>query len=64
MANVSMNAITQWFNDLNKKLNDFIQFVGNKLKNFKNLSQGEQVSYVAVAFGIILILVSIVLFII
>lgn len=50
--------------EFNLKINGFINFVSGKLKNFPDLSLGEQISYPAVGLGLILILTSIVLFII
>lgn len=49
--------------ELNLKLNNFVNFISGKLKNFPNLSLGEQISYPAIGLGLILILTSIVLFI-
>tara|TARA_Y100000310_G_C20020461_1_gene507137 strand:+ start:189 stop:365 length:177 start_codon:yes stop_codon:yes gene_type:complete len=49
---------------LNRSINGFFSFIGGKLKNFPNLSIGEQISYPAIGLGFILILTSIVLFII
>jgi hypothetical protein len=48
----------------NKNINQLFNFVGSKLKNFKNLTLGEQISYAIIGCGLFLILVSIVLFII
>ncbi|MBI4980180.1 hypothetical protein HZC30_01315 [Candidatus Woesearchaeota archaeon] len=49
-------------NDFNQKISDFFSFIGNKLQNFKELSVGEQVSFGCIGVGILLILISIVLF--
>jgi len=46
------------------KITSFFNFVANKLKNFKNLTLGEQISFGIIGGGFVLILVSIVLFII
>jgi hypothetical protein len=48
----------------NQNINQFFNFVGSKLKNFKNLTLGEQISYALIGCGLFLILVSFVLFII
>jgi hypothetical protein len=48
----------------NQNINQLFNFVGSKLKNFKNLTLGEQISYAIIGCGLFLILVSIVLFII
>ncbi|MBU0459594.1 MAG: hypothetical protein KKH52_04135 [Nanoarchaeota archaeon] len=54
----------QQLNQVNQKINQFFSFLTNKLKNYKNLSLGEQIAYPAIAAGFLLILLSIVLFII
>lgn len=54
----------QYFNDLNQKINVFVQFVVDKLKNFKNLTLGEQISFGAIGGGLFLILTSFILFLI
>ncbi len=51
-------------NAFNEKINRFIAFIGGKLANFKNLSIGEQISYIAIGLGIILVLTGVVLYII
>jgi hypothetical protein len=51
-------------NQINEKINSFFTFIGNKLKNFKNLSIGEQISYPSIGLGTLLILTSLILFII
>lgn len=61
--------------ELNKKINLFFQnfkknvtfitnFVIGRLKNFKNITLTEQISYPTIAVGLVLLLVSIVLFIV
>ncbi len=50
--------------NFNRKVGYFFSFVAGKLKNFKNLTLGEQISYSAIGVGFILILASIVLFVI
>mgnify|MGYP001582915791 CR=1 len=50
-------------NDFNQKITNFFSFIGDKLKNFKDLSVGEQVSFGCIGVGILLILISIVLFV-
>ena len=47
--------------DFNQKVNDLANFVVGKLKDFPNLTIGEQISYPAVGIGFILILVSVVM---
>jgi hypothetical protein len=56
--------INGFVKNLNENLNSFVNFIGSKLKNFKNLTIGEQISYPAIGLGLILVLVSIILFII
>ena len=51
-------------NAFNEKINYFISFIGGKLKDFKNLSKGEQISYIAIGLGIIILLTGIILYII
>ena len=41
---------------------DFFSFIADRLAHFNTLSRGEQASYVVVGVGIILVLVSLVLF--
>jgi hypothetical protein len=48
----------------NLKLNNKINFMINKLKNYTGLSLGEQISYPVILLGLVLILTSIVMFII
>jgi len=49
--------------EINEDINAFVNFIVEKLKNFKILSIGEQVSYSTIVTGLILILVSLILFI-
>ncbi|HLC52847.1 MAG TPA: hypothetical protein VJI98_06385 [Candidatus Nanoarchaeia archaeon] len=49
---------------VNQKINRFISFVSEKIKDFPNLSLGEQISYPAIGLGFILIITSVVMFII
>jgi hypothetical protein len=58
------SQLNQKLGQFNAKINFFINFVINKLKNFKNLTLGEQISYSVIAGGILLILISIILFIV
>ena len=48
---------------MNTKVNNFFKFIGNKLKNFNNITIGEQVSYSSIGVGLILIITSTVMFI-
>ena len=51
-------------NQINQKINQFVNFIINKLANFKDLSLGEQIAYPAIGLGLLLLLISIVLFVI
>jgi hypothetical protein len=54
----------QQLNEFNQKVNAFVQFIISKLKNFKNLTLGEQISFGSIGGGLFLILISFVLFLI
>ena len=47
----------------NKKINNFFNFVMGRLKNFKNLTLGEQIAYGVIGAGFVFIIISIFLFI-
>ena len=51
-------------NEFNQKVNAFFTFVGNRLRNFPDLSKGEQISYPAIGLGLLLIMIGVILFII
>ncbi len=57
-------GINQTINALNARINYFFVFLLNKIKDYRNLTIGEQISYPAFGLGLLLVLVSIVLFII
>jgi len=57
-----MANMQQAFAQVQRQLNSFFSFVGNKLRNFKSITRGEQVSYVVVGTGMVLVLISLVLF--
>jgi len=57
------SSFSDKLNQINQKINDFFSFVVDKLKNFKDLTLGEQISYCCVGIGLVLVLVSIVLFV-
>jgi len=44
-------------NEINQKINDGINFIIERLKNFSTITTGEQISYVSVFLGIILMIV-------
>ncbi len=49
---------------IHQRINAFVSFVINKLKNFKRLTLGEQIAYAGVGVGLLLVLAAMVLFII
>ena len=57
------NQLTDQLNQINEQISRFFGFVINKLKNYKNLSLGEQIAYPIIGAGLLLILTSIILFI-
>jgi ABC-type transport system involved in cytochrome c biogenesis permease subunit len=58
------SQLNEQITHFNQQINQLFNFVGNKLKNFKNLTLGEQISYAVIGCGLFLILLSIILFII
>ncbi|HIJ10754.1 TPA: hypothetical protein HA278_01730 [Candidatus Woesearchaeota archaeon] len=58
-----MVALKEQFAQWNVQLNENLAFIEGKLRNFKNLTVGEQVSYSSIGLGLMCILTSIVLFI-
>ena len=59
-----MVDIKAFLGRLNQKISSFFGFTGMKLKNFKNLTLGEQISFGAIGVGLVLMVTSVVLFII
>ena len=57
------NQLTEQLNQVNEQISSFFNFIISKLKNYKNLSLGEQIAYPVIGAGILLILISIILFI-
>ena len=49
--------------ELKENILDFFTFIAGKLKNFRSLTLGEQISYCSVGAGLLLIIISVVLFI-
>jgi len=49
--------------NMNESINDFFTFIAGKLKDFKNLSLGEQIAFPCVGLGLLLIVVSLFMFI-
>ncbi len=58
------SQVNERLNIFNENINRFFNFIGSKLKNFKNLTLGEQISYAIIGCGFLLILISVVLFVI
>lgn len=52
------------FASAGKRISGFLNFIRGKLKHFKNLTLGEQISYSSIGAGLLLILISLVLFIV
>ena len=55
--------IKEQLSQIGEKIVSFFTFVASKLKNFKNISLGEQLAYCSSISGLLLILVSLVMFI-
>ncbi|HLD72684.1 MAG TPA: hypothetical protein VJA23_03795 [Candidatus Nanoarchaeia archaeon] len=58
------NQLNQKINSINIQFNLFLTFLLKKLQNFKNLTLGEQISYCSFGGGLLLVMISIILFII
>lgn len=58
------NKLNQFFAQLQKKIVFAVNFVINRLKNYAKMTLGEQIAYPCIVAGLILILVSIILFLI
>ncbi len=61
---MDFSKIKEQLDGTNQNINNFFNFIFNKLKNFKNLTLGEQISFSSVGAGLLLILISMVMFII
>ena len=57
-----MSSIQDSFAGMQESMRLFFTFIGGKLSNYKNLSVGEQVSYLLAGLGLVLIFISVVLF--
>ena len=55
--------VKEFGRDVNQKVSYFFTFLFSKVKNYPNLSLGEQVSFGSIGLGLLLILTSMVLFI-
>jgi len=64
MATVFLTKIQQPFIQLGEQFAAIFQFIAGKLKNFKNLTLGEQIAFSCIAAGLAFLLTALVLFII
>jgi hypothetical protein len=58
------NKLNQFFIQLQQKIVFAVNFVINRLKNYAKMTLGEQIAYPCICAGVLLILVSIILFLI
>lgn len=63
MATVSLTAVQQAFSRLGAQFTAFFAFIAAKLKNFKNISFGEQIAFSCIAAGLVFLLIALILFI-
>lgn len=56
--------VAEVFAGIGKSFSNLFSYVTNQLKDFPSLSLGEQIAYGAIGVGILLVLISIVMFII
>ncbi len=61
---LSFAKVQQFFVQLEEQFAAFFQFVAGKLKNFKNLTLGEQIAYSCIGAGLLFLLIALVLFIV
>ena len=64
MAGIDTSKLNQQLAVFNQKITDGTNFLINKLKNFKNLTLGEQIAFGSMGGGLFLIILSIIFFII
>ena len=64
MAGIDTSKLNQQLAVFNQKITDGTNFLINKLKNFKNLTLGEQIAFSSMGGGLFLIILSIIFFII
>ena len=64
MATVFLTKIQQPFIQLGEQFAAIFQFIAGKLKNFKNLTLGEQIAFSCIGAGLLFFLTALVLFII
>ena len=58
------DQLTEQLNKIGEEVSNFFNFVVDKIKNYPSLSLGEQIAYPVIGAGILLLLISIILFII
>ena len=58
-----VNQFQQGLAVLQEKTGMFFSFIGGKLHQYQSLTLGEQISYPAIGLGLLLVLISVVLFI-
>ncbi|MBI2668457.1 hypothetical protein HYX14_01310 [Candidatus Woesearchaeota archaeon] len=63
LAEVTHNVNTQ-LAILTKNITDFFSFLGNKLKNFKSLTPGEQIAFSSIGVGLILTIIALVMLVV
>ncbi len=49
--------------NISNQVSEFFTFINDKLNHFSELTRGEQVSYISIGFGVLLMLVSMFLWI-
>jgi hypothetical protein len=64
MGGIDTNQLNQQLAVFNQKITDGTNFLINKLKNFKNLTLGEQIAFGCMGGGLFLIILSIIFFLI
>ncbi len=57
-----MANLGQPLKQLNQEINLFLNFLSRKLKNFRTISPGEQIAFLLTGLGLVLIVVSVVMF--
>jgi len=62
-ANPLINQLNQQVAVLNRRIASFFSFISTKITHFKSLTLGEQISFLLVGAGLVLMLISVILFI-
>lgn len=58
------DKVNAMFADLQEQVSRIVNFVVSRLKDYKNITLGEQIAYPCIGAGLLLILISIILFLI